>query len=548
MIGAIAIISTAILMIMIFNEMFKNEVMSELELSTDIIKNSDISKIKENKMDWESLKKIRITLINSDGTVTFDNYVEESVMENHSNRPEVFDAMKKGKGKVIRHSDTLGRNTYYYAVLLNDGTVLRVAKETNSIWSILLEAVPGIIVCSIILFLFCMLLANLLTRRILRPIEMMVGKIDNDTQDVTVYDELLPFVRTIKQQHNDIVEQMNSLKQETAKIQMISEKMEEGLLLLDHNKNLMIANPSAMRLLNSKMLDYQGKQIIYFSRNDILNQCVDQALTGKKADQDLFIGEKQLQIFANPVLDESNEVIGAMCFILDVTENIRNEKLRRDFTANVSHELKTPLTAISGYAELIEQGMVPQQGIHDFATKIHKSANRLLGLINDIIKLSQLDESAEANNFILFDLWEVAKECVVSLRDHAEQNNVTIEISGESTMIHGSKEMIEEVIYNLCGNAIQYNKKEGKVSVSVTKEDNMVKLSVEDTGIGIPEKYQQRVFERFFRVDKSRSKATGGTGLGLAIVKHIVEYHKAQLNIKSKEGEGTCIQVIFTII
>lgn len=546
-IGAIAIISTAILMILIFNEMFKKEIMSELELATDIIKISDMSKRQEKEKEWEELKKIRITLIRSDGTVIFDNYANEDTMVNHKSRPEVLDAIKKGSGKVIRYSTTMGKNTYYYTNLLENGLVLRVAKEINSIWSIMVEAIPGVIICSIILFLFCILLANLLTKRIVKPIEMMVGRVENDTSGVIVYDELLPFVRTIQKQHNDILEQMNSLKQETAKIQMISEKMEEGLLLLDHNKNLMIANPSAMRLLNSKTLNYQGKQMIYFSRNEILDQCINLALSGKKADKELAIEDRKLQIFANPVLDEEGEVIGAMCFILDITENIRNEKLRRDFTANVSHELKTPLTAISGYAELIEQGMVPQEGIRDFAIKIHKSANRLLGLINDIIKLSQLDGATETTNFVSFDLWEVVKECVGILEDHARKNSVIIEMIGESNDIYGSKEMIEELLYNLCGNAIQYNKPNGKVLVSVKKENSKVVLSVEDTGIGIPEKYQQRVFERFFRVDRSRSKATGGTGLGLAIVKHIVEYHKAKLSIKSKQGEGTCIQVYFTI-
>lgn len=547
-IGILSIIFTVLLMLLVFNEVFKKEVIFELELSADILKNSDLSKFEEEPEKWEALRDIRITLMELDGKVIFDNYVDASVLENHKGRPEVLEAIEYGKGTSIRSSSTLGIYTYYYAVLVQDKYILRVSKEANNSWFILIKAIPGIFLFSIILFICCIILADILTKRILTPIKKMVKQIIRNEKGIIIYEELLPVVETIQKQRDDILEQMKHLKQETTKIQMISEKMEEGLLLLDSNKKLIIANPSAMKLLNSKISDYQGKRLEDFSTNYTLVQCINLALTGKKEDTDLIIEGRNLQIFSNPVLDENHQIIGAMCFILDVTENIRNEKLRRDFTANVSHELKTPLTAISGYAELIEQGMVPQDEIGDFATKIHKSANRLLGLINDIIKLSQLDETIEVKNFTKLNLYDIAQECVYTLENNAKKNNITVILDGENGMIHGNKEMLEELIYNLCGNAIQYNKFNGSVTVTIKCTNNQVQLAVRDTGIGIPEKYQQRVFERFFRVDKSRSKATGGTGLGLAIVKHIVECHDAVLNIQSKEGEGTCIQINFPTI
>lgn len=546
LVGGISILLTAIFTMVVSYNLFQKQVIEDLKTYLFILPyQSFLKNPEESKISY--IPEIRITHIDKEGNILYESDLDASTMGNHKQRPEILAAFAKGEGKAIRHSDTWGKSTYYYALRLEDGSVLRIAKEADSIFSIFSSIFPVILVIAFILFLLCLFWARWLTRRIIQPIENMANNMTKNMSDITqniAYDELIPFAKTIKEQHNNILKQIKSLEEENTKIQMITDNMEEGLLLLDHNKKIVIANPSVLKLFAVKENDYTGKNILYVTRNTILQECIEGALSGVRKYVEFIVEKKQLQAFANPVISKK-EVVGVMCFILDVTEKLENEKIRQEFTANVSHELKTPLTSISGYAELIEQGIVQTNDIKHFAKEIHKSANRLLSLINDIIQLSQLDEKKDREGFLDIDLFSIVRECISILQFSANNRKVTLSIEGEVSYILGNPQMIEELVYNLCDNAIRYNKENGTVIISVRKQKNSVILIVEDTGIGISKEHQKRIFERFYRVDKSRSKATGGTGLGLAIVKHIVEWHKAKIELESELGEGTKVIITF---
>ncbi len=543
LIGGISILLTTIFVTLIYYGLFEQQVKRDLRLYGQLLtQNYSLSDYKQSFSEINT-QEVRITLVNPSGKVIFDSDADINQMENHGNRPEILEATKSGKGEAVRYSSTLENNTFYYAILLNDGNILRVSKQTHSIFTLFLGVFPLVIGLATLVFILCLILSNSLTERIILPIEKMAENI-NLLEDNLVYDELVPFVKTIKTQNTRILRQMEHLEQEQNKIQIIIENMSEGLLLLSTDKSILTVNHSAVRLLSAKKIDYLSKSIIYLSRNEQLNNCIDCAVKGESKSTDIFIDGRYLQIFANPVYDKY-EIIGVMCFLLDVTEKKESEKIRREFTANVSHELKTPLTSISGYAELIENGMAKQEDIKGFAEKIHNEASRLILLINDIIRLSELDEPNKDMEFEQVDLLEVAKECVNLLSMPAQNKGVSMEVIGEPCIVFANKGMMEELIYNLCDNAIRYNKPNGSVTVIVKTQDKSKILSVEDTGIGIAKEYQSRIFERFYRVDKSRLKATGGTGLGLSIVKHIVQRHNAKLSLSSTINVGTKITVTF---
>lgn len=437
----LAILTTVSLSIFVFYELFQREVMSDLKTYTQLIVKSDAWQLITNpagnsKLD-ESVNQLRVTLIDSDGSVIYDNNVEVGTMDNHSHRPEISDAFADGEGQAVRQSQTMGKNAFYYAVKLDNGYILRVAKEAESLTSVFANVLPIISIICVLLFLLCIVLSHFLTKSIIQPIESLAKNLDS-SESIRVYKELVPFVNTIKKQHEDIM---------------------------------------------------------------------------------------------------------------------RNATMRQEFTANVSHELKTPLTSISGYSELIESGMATDEDVVRFAREIHKNSNRLLTLINDIIRLSELDQMSEEDYYEAMDIYEVAASCVEMLKMSAEKHNVTLELHGTHRTVYANRQMMDELIYNLCDNAIRYNNPGGKVLVTVDSGVVMEKgsdtgttiVEVKDTGIGIPKEHQERIFERFYRVDKSRSKSTGGTGLGLAIVKHIVASHSnASLSLDSEPGKGTCIRVTFT--
>lgn len=426
-IAALAIITTLVLSVAIFYELFQNQVFDDLKMYAYVLKYSVLSEAGEDNLHQIADNGLRVTLIQEDGTVVFDNTVNIEKMQNHADRPEVKDAFEKGKGQAVRRSKTLDKNIFYEALLLENGQVLRVAKEVSSIWSVLASSLPDMLIIVITIFAICIVLAQFLIKGLMAPIEQMAKDIDR-MEEVKPYDELVPFINMIQQQHVDIM---------------------------------------------------------------------------------------------------------------------KNAKMRQEFTANVSHELKTPLTSISGYSELIETGIASEKDVTRFAHEIQKNSTRLLTLINDIIRLSELDAVDMSITFQEVNLYQIAETCIDMLQISAQKHDINLKLEGAHYTINASKQMIEELVYNLCDNAIRYNNPGGSVMVSIGRTVDGIALSVKDTGIGIPREHQARIFERFYRVDKSRSKSTGGTGLGLAIVKHIVAQHNAQIRLSSESGKGTDITVIF---
>lgn len=425
-IAVVSILATLVLTSAAFYKLFCGQVFDDLKTYSEILVNPDfVENPRETILDLN--EELRVTIIGVEGEVEFDNRALSPEMENHGNRPEVKEAMKNGEGQEIRRSETLGKSTFYYARMMEDGKIVRVARDAESMLGVFGNAVPLVLFIVAVLLTSCMIMAHFLTESLINPVKEVAENLDK-IEEVEFYEELQPFISTIRTQHEDIV---------------------------------------------------------------------------------------------------------------------KNAKVRQEFTANVTHELKTPLTSISGYAELIETGMASDADVIRFAKGIHKNSNRLLTLINDIIRLSELDSGTQEDVFEKVNLYNLARTCVDMLQFNAENHRVRLTLKGEDSFMTGNRQMLEELLYNLCENAIRYNNENGSVTVWVTSRDEKTFLIVEDTGIGIPRESCERVFERFYRVDKSRSKSTGGTGLGLAIVKHIVMKHDADISLESEIGKGTKITVTF---
>lgn len=482
----------------------------------------------------------RITIIDKDGSIIFESNetARKNSNDNHLKRPEVKDAIAKGEGFCSRISDTAGALTHYYAIAADDGTIVRVSREVDNIIYTFLNFIPGIGAIVICVLLFSTFTAAKSTKRIVTPIEKMTDDIKN-----VAYEELIPFATTIEKQRKEIKEQMAKAHIEKGRIDALIANMNEGFLLLDMNKTILAENDSCAKLMCSINTNLIGKSITELSANSDFLKCIDNATEGKSGSVKFEHNQRNVQVLANPIYSDDRQN-GILCLIMDITEKERTEKIRREFAANVSHELKTPLTSISGFAEMIENGMVQSDDIQRFAGKIHKEAGRMINLISDIIELSHLDEPQKNLEKQPVDLTEITEECFDTLSNSAEKRNVTLNIAGDSVVYYGNRSMLYEVIYNLCDNAIRYSNPDGgKVDVIIKNEYKKVKIQVKDTGIGIPLNHQNRIFERFYRVDKSHSKETGGTGLGLAIVKHIVEQHNGTIGIESIPGKGTTIKI-----
>lgn len=427
LIAAIAIVATAACAIILFYSILIEQIFEDLKANAHVVALMGASDIAENENEQLAGDGLRITLVNEAGEVLYDSQEDEAGMENHKARPEIALAFSEGEGRGMRRSATSLKHTFYYATLLSDGNVLRVGKTSDSIYHLRLRMMFLIAAVGVVVFAVCVFFAKRLTKRIVAPIEKLASNITL-VDEGEVYEEMQPFVATIKQQHIDI---------------------------------------------------------------------------------------------------------------------LNHAKLRQEFTANVSHELKTPLTAISGYAELIASGMTNETDTKHFADEIHRGAERLQRLINDILKLSELDDESLKLEFEPLDLYELGRNCMAQMQLPAQKHEVAIALEGEPTVINGSKTLLEELFYNLCSNAVRYNRPGGIVTMWIGMENSRPVFCIKDTGIGIPKEHQERIFERFYRVDKSRSKSTGGTGLGLAIVKHIVAQHDAQLELKSEENIGTEIRILF---
>ncbi len=484
----------------------------------------------------------RVTLIRRDGTVLYDNEADPSTMENHSNREEVEEAVKSGSGHSIRKSETMTRETIYFAQKLDDGTILRVAVTQDSIWVILAKLIRPAVILFMATVLLSLFLSNMVTKNILSPLNRLdLDHLDNN--DV-VYDELAPLLNRLQTQQETIRKQLNSAKQRQEEFNLITENMSEGFLVIDKNTDILSWNPSALRLLG--MTDEPSGSVLRLNRTRDFRETIFKVLSGKKEELTLQRENRTYKLIANPAYDDNQEeVIGAVIVILDETESIKRENFRREFTANVSHELKTPLTSISGFAELMMGGGMPEETVMDFSKSIYDEASRLISLVNDIINLSSLDDENMEFDWEMIDLYQIASEEIGHVQAAADKKNVKIRLSGVHGNITGVRRIVSEMLYNLCDNAVKYNREHGSIEVKIATTTNHVIVSVQDTGIGIPEADQSRIFERFYRVDKSHSKAVGGTGLGLSIVKHGAQLHNAQIKVSSKLEKGTTITLRF---
>lgn len=488
-------------------------------------------------------RNCRVTWIAADGTVKYDNRSDPKTMENHADRQEVREAMENDSGTSVRRSSTLSEHTMYYAKRLSDGTVLRLSMSQRSV----LFLMGGMLSPLVFIFLAACLLAGVLSYRVSKKIVKPLSEIDlKHPEQVETYDELSPFLQRIAAQNREIDARMAEIRKQQQEFSMITENMSEGLFVVDRNYQILSYNKSAMQIFGMDPRQAH-ENLLAVNRSEGFRNAVDSALKGRHAQENLELNGRVYQIIANAVCqpDFAEDMVGAVILVLDVTEKEAQEQYRREFTANVSHELKTPLTSISGIAEIIRNGIVKPEDIPHFAGKIYDESQRLITLIGDIIKLSRLDENQVPMERETVDMLEMARNVVQQLSSVARKSGVTLVANGTHGQVQGVRQVLGEMVYNLCENAVKYNRAGGRVWVDVQQVADHVVLRVKDTGIGIPAAEQGRIFERFYRVDKSHSKAVGGTGLGLSIVKHGAALHHATISVSSEPEQGTEITLTF---
>ena len=490
--------------------------------------------------DGLTAEDLRITWIAANGDVLYDSAADSGAMENHLQREEIRQALADGFGESSRYSSTLMKQYLYSAQRLSDGTVLRLSISHNTIFVLLMGMLQPILIVIAVALVLSFLLASQLSKRIVEPMNNL--NLDEPLENEG-YDELSPLLRRIYSQQQHLKAQQATLAQKQNELDAIVGHLEEGMLLLDKDCKVITANQSALRLMDVKNTKVAGISLLSLNRNLELQEAVRQAMEGKSATRKTTMHGRTIQIQAAAVGREQ-EMSGVAVVLFDITQAEQAEQRRREFTANVSHELKTPLQSISGYSELMKCGMAKPEDVKPFAQRIYAETQRLISLVEDIINLSHLDEGG-SYEWKQLDLYIAAQEVVTSLQDVAAGKQVGLHLEGTSVLFRGIPELVREILYNLCDNAIKYNHPGGSVTVTVSSGDGCALLTVKDTGIGIPEEEQDRIFERFYRVDKSRSKEVGGTGLGLSIVKHAALLHNAKIDVDSRLGEGTTIRVRF---
>ena len=485
-------------------------------------------------------KSARITYIDQDGTVLFDNEADVSEMKNHSDRTEFQKAEKYGAGESSRYSDTLSEKTIYYALRLKDGTVLRVSGTQDSVLALVENLIFPLCGLLCLMLILSGIMASAISKRIVKPI----NELDLESpEENRIYEELSPLLSKIHRQNREIQNQLELAKQQQEEFALITENMQEGLIVIDKYTMILSANSSAWNLFHMDRVR-QGESVYCLDREEEFRHAIEQVLSGEHTELVLKLNGSDIQLIANPVIrDKKTE--GAVVLLVNVTEKLERESLRREFSANVSHELKTPLTSISGFAEIMQGGLVKNEDIPKFAGRIYKESQRLLQLVEDVIQISQLDEEKTSYVWEPVDVYQVCKNAFESLKEKAKRLNVHLYICGERMKMEAVRTLLEEAIYNVCDNAIKYNRNDGSVSVFLTQTAQEIQIVVKDTGVGIPKEDQDRVFERFYRVDKSHSKEIGGTGLGLSIVKHAVGALKGSVILRSEEGNGTEICMKF---
>ena len=482
----------------------------------------------------------RITWIGADGTVLFDSDRDASTMENHLEREEVKQAMASGYGHSARYSSTLMERLLYSAQRLEDGSVIRLAITQNSVLTIMLGLIQPVLLVSLVAVILALALASRVSKTVVRPLNEL--NLDEPLNNEG-FDELSPLLRRIDSQQRQLKGQALELKQKKDEFLAVTSNMSEGLVLLNSSGTILSINNAALTILDAGK-SCVGQDILTVNRSLEMQKLLEEAKTGQRSETKLCLTGREYQLDASPIISGGN-IGGVALLLFDITERENAEQLRREFTANVSHELKTPLHSISGCAELMKNGMVKPEDTVRFAGQIYSEAQRLINLIEDIIRLSRLDEGAEDMQRERVDLYALSASVIDSLGNEAKENKITVELCGAPAFIWGVRQLVSGMIYNLLDNAIKYNKANGSVKLTVSNEGEFSLLNVSDTGIGIPPEHQSRVFERFYRVDKSHSKEVGGTGLGLSIVKHSAMVHNAKIDLQSTPGKGTSITVRF---
>ena len=537
-VSLVVLLASLVLIVGVLHGYFQDRVAHELENLTEYIAHG----VEETGADYltEDLPdSYRVTWVDQDGMVLFDSQEDPAELENHADREEIREALTVGSGEAVRYSDTLSQETIYAARRLEDGSVVRVSNSQYSVWMLVLQALQPVALMMVLAFVLAMVLASRVSRQLVEPI----NAIDlNDGEAAEPYEELAPLFAKLRGQQRQIRRQMLDLKRRQEEFEALMENMSEGFLVIDQETRVLSYNSAVLRLLYAQPPAEEGESVYALNREAGFRRCVEEALSGRRWEQLLEQDDDCRQIIASPV-EQDGQVAGAVIVILDVTEKEQRERLRREFTANVSHELKTPLTSILGTAEILRNGLVKPEDIPHFAGNIHRETERLIGLVNDIIKLSRLDEGGGMGQWEPIDLHALAGAVLDQLAPAAQRKQVTTQLRGGTAVIQGVPQIAEEILYNLCDNAIAYNREGGSVTVTVEDLPVGARVTVTDTGIGIPREAQSRVFERFYRVDKSHS--SGGTGLGLSIVKHGAAYLGARVELRSEPGHGSTFTLTF---
>ena len=517
-----------------FGTMQESQLRDELSLAADATE-----QLGENYLANLDSDRYRLTWVSSDGTVIFDSHADASTMENHADREEIKEALVSGTGSSTRQSSTLTEQTIYEAIRLNNGSVLRISVSRATALVLVLGMLQPIAIVLVIAIALSAWLAHRMAKRVVEPLNKL--DLDNPMKN-EAYEELSPLLHRIHAQRTEIKEQVWALKRKQDEFDQITGNMKEALVLLDNTGRILSINPAA-RTLFSAGASCIGEDFLTIDRKQNMRAALDEANAQGHADFRTKKNGREYQ-FDLSRIDSDGKNHGMVILAFDITEQVNAEKHRQEFTANVSHELKTPLQSIIGSAELMENGIVKEEDVPRFVGHIRKEASRLVFLIDDIIRLSELDEGAEMPREDV-SLKVLSEEICETLADAAKMKDVSLEVTGDDGVINGVRRLLYEVVYNLCDNAIKYNNPGGKVEVAVAEQQGSVKISVSDTGIGIAPEHQDKVFERFYRVDKSHSKQSGGTGLGLSIVKHAVQYHHGKITVESELNKGTTISVLF---
>ena len=536
--AAMAVLLASLLITFVVSQDFFNETKKELSQEARYISMGLASGGDDylNKIAAENTGDVRVTLIDSDGTVLFDNQAEAKTLENHAMRQEVMEAIANGSGEEERFSDTLDQTTYYYAVRLEDGKILRLARTIDSIYKSVMGMTPFMLGIVIFVAVLASIVARRLTKNLVQPLDdvNLDEPLDNDT-----YDELAPFLTRIAKQKRQLSKNLAKLRSKQEELTIITNNMNEGMVLLNGHQNVLFINESAAKIFGFDAKDVIGKNILTVDRAQEVQDLL-QKVAAAGSGEGLYEKDQRFYQLSGSSVNGSGSVI----LIYDVTEKMAAEQMRREFSANVSHELKTPLQSILGYAEIMKNGLVKEEDKQRFLERIHAEAENMIELIQQIMELSRLDENKSVGDFVDVDLYAMAQNIAARLKYKADKRGITLDVAGSNAVVCGVQSVLSEVVYNLVDNAIKYNKDNGSVSVKVAGGADEVTVSVSDTGIGIGAADRERVFERFYRADKSHNKETGGTGLGLSIVKHGVLYHKGRVDLESELGKGTTITIV----